>query len=223
MPTPPPWWIRHPGGAADGVDERVEQRPVGDRVGAVAHRLGLAVRRGDGAGVEVVAADDDGRRDLAARHESLKRRPASRALAVAQPADARGQALEAARAPAPSRSSGAAPRSPGTAPGSPRSVRADVLRIARQRRPAERALALAEQRPDERGHETREVEGVRHAGRPGPARGCCCRSRRSPRRRLQREHRPHVVGHRRHRRGARTRRVRAAQLGRLAERQPAGT
>ena len=44
-----------------GVDQRVEQRPVGDRVGAVEHRLGLAVGRGDRAAVEVVAADDDRR------------------------------------------------------------------------------------------------------------------------------------------------------------------
>ena len=35
---------RHPGGAGRDVDHRVEQRPVGDGVGAVEHRLGLAVR-----------------------------------------------------------------------------------------------------------------------------------------------------------------------------------
>ena len=39
----------------------------------------------------------------------------------------------------------------------------DVLRIARQRRPAERADAAAEQRADVGRHEAREVEGVRHA------------------------------------------------------------
>ena len=36
MPTPPPWWIETQRGARGGVDERVQQRPVGDRVGAVA-------------------------------------------------------------------------------------------------------------------------------------------------------------------------------------------
>ena len=36
--------------ARGDVEQRVQDRPVGDRVGAVAHRLGLAVRRGDGAG-----------------------------------------------------------------------------------------------------------------------------------------------------------------------------
>ena len=40
---------------------------------------------------------------------------------------------------------------------------ADVLGIARQRDPAERPLALAEERPDVRGHEAGEVERVRDA------------------------------------------------------------
>ena len=57
---------------------------------------------------------------------------------------------------------------------------ADVGRVAGERHPAERALALAEQRPDEGGHETREVEGVRRRRPPVPGRGCCCRSRKSP-------------------------------------------
>ena len=57
---------RHPGGARGGVEQRVEQRPVGDRVGAVLHRFGLAVGRGDRAGIEMVAADDDRRLQLAA-------------------------------------------------------------------------------------------------------------------------------------------------------------
>ena len=35
---------RHPGGAGRGVEQRVEDRPVGDRVGAVAHPLGLPLR-----------------------------------------------------------------------------------------------------------------------------------------------------------------------------------
>ena len=51
-----------PGRARRDVEQRVQDRPVGDRVGAVAHRLRLAVRRGDRAGVEVVAPDHDRRR-----------------------------------------------------------------------------------------------------------------------------------------------------------------
>ncbi len=55
-----------PGGPRGRVDQGVQERPVGDRVGAVAHRLGLAVGRGDRARVEVVPADDDRRADRAA-------------------------------------------------------------------------------------------------------------------------------------------------------------
>ena len=43
----------------------------------------------------------------------------------------------------------------------------DVLRVARQRRPAERALALAEQRPDVGRHEAGELEGPLVAALPG--------------------------------------------------------
>ena len=66
----------HPRRSRRHVDERVEDRPVGDRVGAVAHRLGLAIRRGDRAGVEVIPPDHDRRHDLAARTSSLIASPA---------------------------------------------------------------------------------------------------------------------------------------------------
>ena len=84
----------HPRRAGGDVQERVEDRPVGDRVGAVAHRLGLAVRRGDRARVEVVAADHDRRLDVALPDELVDREPGARAVAVAEPADPRGQPLE---------------------------------------------------------------------------------------------------------------------------------
>ena len=57
----------------------------------------------------------------------------------------------------------------------------DVLRIARQRRPAERPDAAAEQRADIGRHEAGEVEGVVHALVLAPSGGCCCRSRASAR------------------------------------------
>ena len=72
----------------------------------------------------------------------------------------------------------------------------DVLGVARQRRPAERADAAAEQRADIGGHEAGEVEGVGHALLLAPSGGCCCRSRRSARPRVEVEHRPHMLGHR---------------------------
>ena len=75
IPTPPPWWTLTHVAPAAVLSERVEDRPVGDRVGAVAHRLGLAVRRGDRARVEVVAADDDRRLDRARADELVDREP----------------------------------------------------------------------------------------------------------------------------------------------------
>ena len=61
------------------------------------------------------------------------------------------------------------------------SVLVDVLGIARERGPAERADAAAEQRADIGRHEAREVEGVRRRLPPSPSGGCCCRSRASAR------------------------------------------
>ena len=38
---------RYPGGAVDRVDQRIEDRPVGDRIAAIEHRFSFAVWRGD--------------------------------------------------------------------------------------------------------------------------------------------------------------------------------
>ena len=62
----------------------------------------------------------------------------------------------------------------------------DVLRIAGERRPAERALALAEQRPDERRHEPRiRVRARRAPGRRAPLRHEGCSRSRTPPTRLR--------------------------------------
>ena len=50
----------NPRRAARRIHQRVEQWPVGDRIGH-RHRLGLPVRRCDRAGVQMIAADDDRR------------------------------------------------------------------------------------------------------------------------------------------------------------------
>ena len=165
MPTPPPWWMLTHDRAGRRVDQRVEQRPVGDGVGAVGHRLGLAVRRRDRARVEVVAADHDRRRQLAAAHHLVEAQAEPVALAVAEPADARRQALEGD------------PLAGQLDPAGERLVVGELLehgavgggdvgRVARQRHPAERALALAEQRPDVGGQEARVVEGPVEAAEP---------------------------------------------------------
>ena len=160
---------RHPGRAGRRVEQRVQHRPVGDGVAAVAHAFGLAVRRGDRAGVEMIAADDDRRLDDAAPDQIVDRQAEARALAVAEPEDARRQSLERdalARQPDPA-AERLRRRRTSRAPAS--SVACDVGRIAGQRRPAERALALAEQRADVLGHEAGNVERV---GDAGLARAC---------------------------------------------------
>ena len=94
MPTPPPWWSDTQVAPRRGVEQGVEQRPVGDRVAAVLHALGLAVGRGDAAAVEMVAADDDRRRDFAVPDHLVEGEAEAVALAEADPADARRKPLE---------------------------------------------------------------------------------------------------------------------------------
>jgi hypothetical protein len=113
---------RHPGRAGRGVEQRVQQRPVGDGVGAVLHRLGLAVGRGDRAAVEVVAADDDrGLQFAAGDHlvEGLRPARAGRRARSSRCAPA-GPERRSARAPCRASCAGACCR--GTAPSSFASV-----------------------------------------------------------------------------------------------------
>ena len=155
-----------PGGARGDAEQRVQDRPVGDRVRAVQHALGLAVGRGDGARVEVVAADHDRRADLARAHELVEAQPRQVALAVAEPADARRQALVGdARArqlePALQVQVVGEELADGGVGGR------DVVGIARERRPAERARARAEERPHVGLDEAGVREGLREAARAG--------------------------------------------------------
>ena len=149
----------NPGGAGGGVEQGIEQRPVGDRVGAVGHGLGLAVRGGDGAGVEVVAADHDGRLDLAFLDELVEQQAGLGAFAVAEPADAGREALELD------------PLGGGVEPAVQVLVLreefldglvrdGDVLGVTGEGNPAERAEALAEQRADVGRDEAGEFEGA---------------------------------------------------------------
>src|SRR5208282_5549866 len=114
----------------------------------------------------------------------------------ANPADARGQALEAnapARHVEPVMEMGVAGHQLLDLRVGPE----DVVRIARQRRPAEWTDAAAEERANVGGHEAREVERVldalleRHlANVVAVVDGWCARS-------VKCEHRPHMFGHRR--------------------------
>src|SRR5690625_6241548 len=141
-------------------------RPVGDRVGAIEHGLGLAVRGGDGAGVEVVAADGDRSFHHPVADQVVEEHPGAVALAVAEPADAGGQALELDVL-----AGGVEPAMEVLV------VReqllqgpvgdCDVLGVAGQRHPAEGAESLAEQGTDVGGHEAWELEGAIVAGVAG--------------------------------------------------------
>ncbi len=110
----------------------------------------------------MIPSDHDGRLQLALAHHLVEGQARHVALAQAQPADARGQALEGdalARHVEPAVHV--------------RVVReqfldlgvglVDVFGVTGQRDPAERPPALAEQRADVRRHEAGEIEGVLHA------------------------------------------------------------
>jgi hypothetical protein len=86
---------RNPGCAAGSVEHRVQERPVRHSVRAVAHCFSFAIGRSDRAAIEVVSANHNRRLQLTARNEVVERKPELRALAIAEPADSRGQPLEA--------------------------------------------------------------------------------------------------------------------------------
>src|SRR5689334_10626568 len=107
----------------------------------------------------MIAADHDRRRHLAVAHHLVEREAELRALSESHPADARRQPLKTdalARHVEPAMQM--------------RIIRdellhlrvglVDVLRITRERRPAEWTDATAEERPDIRRHEAREIERV---------------------------------------------------------------
>src|SRR3546814_18708884 len=64
------------------------------RVGAVPHLVGLAVGAGDGTRIQIIAADHDRRLQLAAAYHFVERQAEAMAVAEADPADARRQALK---------------------------------------------------------------------------------------------------------------------------------
>src|SRR5215831_15284849 len=59
----------HPARTGGGIHQRIEEREVGDGVGAVSHRLGLSMGRGDAAAIEMIATDHDGGSYLSGSNE----------------------------------------------------------------------------------------------------------------------------------------------------------
>src|SRR5581483_1973406 len=84
---------RYPGGAARGVEKRIQHGPVRDGIRAVAHALGLAVGARHRAAIEMIAADDDRSRQLAGSDHVVERHAQPIALPETHPADACRQAL----------------------------------------------------------------------------------------------------------------------------------
>src|SRR5438093_3869813 len=148
--------------ARRGVQQRIEDRPVRDRIGAVPHPLRLPIWGGDGACIEMVARDDDGPAELLVPHHPVDDRPEPSPLTVPEPAHSRRQALprnELLREFDPSYERRVVLEFPGHDLVGPE----DVVRIPRDRDPPEGATPLAEHRADEQGDEALEIEGVRHA------------------------------------------------------------
>src|SRR5690606_4943288 len=84
-----------PGRAAGDVAHGVEQRPVADRVAAVAHGLGLAAGAGDAGTVQMIAAAHPRGLEFAIARHLVEREAQAVAVTEADPADPRRQALEA--------------------------------------------------------------------------------------------------------------------------------
>ena len=174
---------RHPAGAAGGVEHRVEQRPVGDRVGAVLHRLGLAVGRSDRAGIEMVPADDERRlAPCPSCTSQLNRWPISARSPYSSQQIRAGSPWKwiFSRACRIQRASDSLSGNVSSTAWSVTAMSAGSPERAAQRNgPA----PATEERADVLGDESRE-SGTHRAcpggRRPGP--GGCCRSRKSPRR-----------------------------------------
>ena len=165
----------------------------------------------------MVATDDDGRTHFAGCDELVEREPRLRSLAVAEPADARRQALV--------RDARLGHLDPASEAGVIREQLEDgtvgpfdVGRVAGQRRPTERAAALAELRPDERRDEPGIVEGILDAGFLRLRAQVVAVVEDDRARSLEREHGPDVRSHRRARAALVFLGLRLSQDGRIVER-----
>ncbi len=72
----------HPRRSARHIQHGIQDGPIGDSVTAVLHALGLAVRAGDRAGVEMVPADHDRRFYHTPPHEVVDRHAKFRPLSL---------------------------------------------------------------------------------------------------------------------------------------------
>ncbi|ENN89473.1 hypothetical protein RHSP_65926 [Rhizobium freirei PRF 81] len=137
----------------------VDQRPVGDGVGAVLHAFGHDVGMRHGTGIEVVARKGDRTFQLAACHKLVDTARKRGALTMAEPCDTRRQPFEGHML--------AGKLDPvGDDLVVPEHFQeqivdaSDIAFLARERHPAERADRAAEQRPQIGFGEDRDIEGI---------------------------------------------------------------
>ena len=84
----------YPGGAPHGIDQRVENGPIGYCIGSIEHPLRLAVGACHGARIQMIVANDDRRLDDSLPDQFIESQSGLGAFPVAQPANARRQTLE---------------------------------------------------------------------------------------------------------------------------------
>ena len=159
MPTPPPWWTETQVAPLTALSRalRIGQSPMASepsRIPSVS-RLGEATEPQSRWSRPITIGAFTSPRG----HQLVEHPAGLGALAVAQPADARRQALEGDALAG--QADPARQRRVLGEGGEDRLVgRREVLRIAGEHGPAERPLALAEQRPDEQRHEAADLEGA---------------------------------------------------------------
>src|ERR1700690_752888 len=150
---------RNPACAACCVEQCIEQRPIGDGVGSIAHFFRLAVGRSNGAAIEMVAANDDGRFQFTARDEVVDCEAEFVAFAIAEPANARGKSLETdsfLRQLDPAAENFVVRKH-----FEDKLVRTmDIRRLAGKRGPTERPATLAKERTNVGGNEAGKIVGV---------------------------------------------------------------
>src|SRR2546423_524527 len=79
---------RYPCRAGSSIQQCVEQRPVGYGIGTVAHGFGLAVGACDGPRIQMIAADDYWRLQLAFGDHLVEFEPGAMTTAQTDPTDA---------------------------------------------------------------------------------------------------------------------------------------
>ena len=77
-----------------GVEERIQDWPIGNGVAAIRHGFRFPIWRCDRSAIEMIATDDDGSLQPPVRNHPVHFESEARAFAVTEPANARGETLK---------------------------------------------------------------------------------------------------------------------------------